>query len=243
MNEQNPILTELQALSPSVAAIARVNVYKVPSNYFEYLPADIIATVKMEALKTTNNYSVPNGYFENLSTAIFDKIKLTEQNTWVSELTELSPVLANIGNKNVYNTPDKYFETLEHKKHLAEPAKVIAFGNKRSVFKYAAAAVVTGLLGFGIFTFVNKNMAAAPTAQTASLIKKADEIIKTNSFDATLESLTDKDLEQYLTQNGENIEAALVASTADESNLPEAIDYYLDPNTLDNYLNENNLKN
>ena len=51
-------------------------------------------------------------------------------------------------------------------------------------------------------------------------------------------------MEQYLSQNGQDINAALVASSMDneEGSLPDAADYLLDENTLNDFLKENNLK-
>ncbi|MEJ7609704.1 MAG: hypothetical protein WKF88_00855 [Ferruginibacter sp.] len=73
---------------------------------------------------------------------------------------------------------------------------------------------------------------------------KANEILKTGSFENEMNSLSDNDIVKYLKENGEDINAALVASSlTDETKLPEASDYLTDENTLDDYLNENNLKN
>ncbi len=290
MNPNLEILNELQSISPSVAAIARVNVYRVHKSYFTEMSKELMARIAADKLygDNKNAFTIPDGYFENLSKSVFDKIKRATQNEVAMEIDQLSPVVARIGNKNVYSLPDGYFENLSRtvfsKGQKAAPNEVafemnelspllVGIGNRnvyglpqnyfenlqytfeekpvakvvkfsmRSIAKYAAAAVVTGLLGIGIFTFVNNSVSVKPNAETAALIKQGNEIIKANTFDATLESLSDKELEKYLIQNGENIDAALAASTTDDANLPEAMDYYLDPNTLDNFLNENKLKN
>jgi hypothetical protein len=41
--------------------------------------------------------------------------------------------------------------------------------------------------------------------------------------------------------SGDDVDAALVASTIDEQNLPEAEEYIYNDNTLNNFLNELNI--
>jgi hypothetical protein len=233
MKQQTEILQELDAMSPVVAAVPRVNVYSVYDNYFAEMQSDVLA-----AIADKNIMAVPEGYFENLATSILQKVKA---NDVMEELQSISATVANIGNKNVYTAPQNYFEKLQHNTTEKEGAKIIPIGNSRTkVARLALAAVLTGLLGFGIFTFIQQNNA---NTETATLIKEGEKIINTNSFDADFATLTDKDLEKYLVESGENIESSMVATTAEDAELPEVMDYYLDENTLNNFLKENNLKN
>jgi hypothetical protein len=235
MTERENILNELTAISTVVAGLPRVNVYSVQEDYFDGLRAELQAIIIASSFYTTDaNKKVPEGYFENLPNAIMQKIKAAD----TSEIEMLSPTIASIGNKNIYTVPKGYFEQLNF---VQNTAKVVKMGS-RSIFKYAAAAVVTGLLGLSIFTFVNKP--ATLSKENTEVVKAGNDIIKKGSFDKELETITDKDLENYLSANGEDVSAALVASTIDdEDNLPDAAEYFLDENTLDNFLKENNLKN
>ena len=130
-------------------------------------------------------------------------------------------------------------------------AKVIKMNPLLSVFKYAAAAVITGLLGISIINLTDneKTVTNNPVIQTASVaktenvMKTANEILQKGSFENEFNTITDKDIEQYLTQSGQDVHAALVASSTDDAALPEATDYLLDENTLDEYLKTNNLNN
>jgi hypothetical protein len=245
MSEKDNILKELTQLESSLASITNKNVYTVPNNYFNGIEKEFIARVEADFIYSSNkaSFSVPTGYFDNLSTAVFEKIKAASQNEVIDEINNLSPTIANIGNANVYHSPAGYFDNLHFSTPIKNTGKLIKFGSPKTFVKYAAAAVIVGLLGFSAFYFLRSNTTQNEHVEVAALIKKADEIIKTNTFDATLESLSDKELEKYLTQNGEDVNASLVAETAEQATLPEAIDYYLDPTTLDNFLNENNLKN
>ncbi len=240
MLEREDILNELNAISPLVASVPRINVYRVDENYFDGIRAELQARIIASNFTVPqNNFDVPEGYFENLPTNILAKIKAQENNPVFTEMEILSPIIASIGNTNVYTVPQGYFE------QLAMPsiatAKVVKMGS-RSIFKYAAAAVIVGLLGFGTMKFIANTTV---NNETHELVKEANKILETNSFDATLASVSDKDIEKYLSQNGEDITAALVAASIDDENttLPEADEYFTDDNTLDNFLNENNLKN
>jgi hypothetical protein len=216
-----------------VAAVPRVNVYSVNDNYFAEMQKDVLA-----AIGDNSEFAVPAGYFDNLATNILQKVKA---NDVVEELQNISATVASIGNKNVYTAPQNYFEKIQYTATEKQTGKLVPIKNSSAkIVRLAAAAVVTGLLGFGIFTFVQKNNA---NTETAALIKEGEKIINTNSFDADFATLSDKDLEKYLEQSGVNVDAAMVATTAEDVELPEAMDYYLDENTLSDFMKENNLKN
>ncbi len=254
------IEVELMARIAADKSYTSQNAFSVPVGYFDGLKDSILQKIKVteknEVLEemnqlsstiagigNTNVYSVPPAYFQQLDNNILQHIN-ANSNEVLDELNQLSPTLASIGNKNVYTAPQGYLEALQFKNADAPVVKMQVQSKMRSFFKYAVAAVVTGLLGISVYTFVNKPLKPdAPTIALNKVMKQADEIIKTNSFDATLESISDKELEKYLTDNGEDVNASLVAATAEEVQLPDAADYILDEKTLDNFLNENNLKN
>ncbi len=235
MTERENILNELNAISTVVASIPRVNVYKVLEDYFSGIRAELqTRLIASNFYIAEKNMKVPQGYFESLPATILQKIKSEEP----SEIEMLSTTVANIGNKNIYAIPQEYFEQLSF---IKQTTKVVKIGTS-SIFKYAAAAVVAGLLGFSFFTFVNKP--ATLSNENLAMVKAGNDILIKGSFDKELEVLTDKDLENYLSANGEDVNAALVASTIDDDDkLPDATDYFLDENTLDKFLKENNLKN
>jgi hypothetical protein len=236
MQRNNNILDELKSLSDFVATIPYTNVYTVEANYFNNLEEDVKSQLFLSALSNKNEATVPEGYFENLSSSILQKIKASEH----KEQEYTSTLLSSIGNKNVYEIPKGFFEQLIYPKNT----RVVKIGTS-NVFKYAAAAVITGLLGFGIFTYTSNTEKNDVAIINTSNIKAGNEILKTNSFDNELALLSEKDVESYLTDNGEDINAALVATTVNDENtiLPKTEDYFLDDNTLDDFLKENNLTN
>ncbi|MEI2748723.1 MAG: hypothetical protein V9E88_08205 [Ferruginibacter sp.] len=74
--------------------------------------------------------------------------------------------------------------------------------------------------------------------ETAAVISEGKKIAAEGSFDKELESITDEDIVNYLSDNGHDVNAALVASVTDEQSLPSEEDYIFDDKTLDNFLDE-----
>ncbi|MEO6253020.1 MAG: hypothetical protein ABIO79_06935 [Ferruginibacter sp.] len=115
MEQQVDILNELKALSPTVAAIQKVNVFAVPNGYFEYLSADILMGIEHEnglTKKTAQVADLPHGYFDTLANSILSKIKAQDTADVTAEINSLSPVLSGIKNKNVFEVPQEYFASL-----------------------------------------------------------------------------------------------------------------------------------
>jgi hypothetical protein len=243
MTEKEIILQELQSISPLLPSVPQINVYKVDVNYFDGLRAELQARIIADGFAGVNQkLEVPVGYFDNLSTNVLQRIKALENNEVLTELEGVSPVVAAIGNKNVYQVPQGYFEQLAFVNK--DTAAVVKMNPLRKIFKYAAAAAVVGIISVGAFKFANRDISPTMDANTKEVVKQGNEIIKNGSFDTELENISDKDLEKYLSQNGEDVKAALVASTIDnEKALPEVDDYLMDDNTLNEFLKNNNINN
>lgn len=113
MEINSDILNELKDISPLLGAMEKVNVFTVPGGYFEKLDTDILMIVKAEGgfLLTAAEVhlnEVPDGYFESLAGAILNKIK--NQDNAEDELENLSPVLHNLPQQNLFTVPDGYFD-------------------------------------------------------------------------------------------------------------------------------------
>ena len=156
-------------------------------------------------------------------------------------------MIAGIKNKETFTVPARYFDELTFLSKQKQTAKIISIDKPRSFFKYAAAAIITGLLGLGIINFFNNDNAAnniTTAAQVTTGTNLPNTVIINGSFDEVLKSLSDIEIEEYLQQSGQDVNAALVASSTDDTDkLPEVTDYLLDENVLENYLKENDLKN
>jgi hypothetical protein len=249
MYQPSNILIELQELSPAVADIARVNVFKVPDGYFDSFSGHTLLLAQAAYLKEENPikvHTVPEGYFDSLADSILNKIK--NESIWsvANETKEISELVAGIGNRNVFIVPKQYFDrlTTELSQKVTTKSKVVSMKSRFTSFRYAAAAVLTGLIGLSIFFMLNKNNSTIkPSSETIAVMNRADQIIKTNSFDKELENISDAAIVQFLESKGQNVEAALVASLDDEKNLPNAVDYLINENTLDEVLKTLDLNN
>jgi hypothetical protein len=295
MFKPDNIISELKELSPVVANIGRVNVFKVPigyfdtlstyilllahtstienlqsrdqlfvpENYFDSLANNIMARIKNESfvgvaqetkeiseliagIGNKNIFSVDNGYFDQLADNIQIKLKPEPVSEAARETAALSKTVAEIGHENVFTVPQNYFESLAEQVNLKiiKPAKLVNINSHFTVFRYAAAAVVTGIMGLSLFMMLNKkNIEVNTSTQTAAVMFDAKQIIKTNSFDKEFADIPDAAIVEFLESKGQDVEAALVASLEDDKNLPDADDYLIDENTLDDVLKTLDLNN
>lgn len=253
------ILGTIQAESLVFPAKKPLNVGEVPEGYFEGLASQIMRKIRnqeelakeeINTLSTVvsqvgnkNIFSIPEGYFDGLANQVMNRI-FSQEESVKEETRIISPVVSEVGNKNIYSVPEGYFESLPEviTLRIPEPAKVISMKRNLSFFKYAVAAVITGFLGLSVFNFLN-NKEITNNIQSEAVMAKASEIIKNKTFDIELQNVSDNEIEQFLTESGEDVKAALVASVIDENNLPASDEYLTDDKTLDEYLNKLNLNN
>lgn len=228
MKRNEKIQHELTEISLEIAGIDPVNVFTVPEGYFENFAEECAALVQVSP--SIDQYSipqqVPSGYFDHLATEILAKIK--------SEDAEM-PSFGKL--KHPFTVPENYFKNVSSEiLQKIRPAKVIKM--QTHFFRYAAAAVITGILGLSLFNLSDKKDSVEPNivayAQNGS--------IKEDAIDKALESVKDEEIVSYLSATGQDVNAALVASVIDENNLPSSEDYLLDENTLKEFLNENNIR-
>jgi hypothetical protein len=220
------ILEELNGISPLLAGIEKKNVFSVPEGYFDVLSVSIFKKLNNGSGLKTDKLTVPEGYFENLSTSILSKIKeLTESPA--DELRKLSPMLYSIQNENVFEVPAGYFRNLENDildKVIAKPqTKVVEMKRRDSIWKYAAAAVVTGVIGVSSLMMFNTQQSRQSTEVSAAI-------------NTAIEKLSDEEIINYLENTGTDVDNEALASGIDENALPESTDYMLDEKTLETYL-------
>lgn len=205
MTQKDNILQELKELNSSLAG-RHQNVYSVPDGYFEGLIAEVISRIKaMEAANAVEElghlspvlsamskempYSVPSNYFEGLAENAMAVTKSKDDLSAKEELETLSPLLCGLKKDLPYTVPQGYFENLtgriiaEESKPVSR-TKVISLTH-RKWFRYAAAAVVAGLLIMaGLFYFDSKKLSGGRTlAKFTRDVKKMDETQKENLID------------------------------------------------------------
>ena len=282
MENSIDILNELKELSPTIAAIEKVNVFTVPQGYFEYLGADIMMGIEAEngtnhvspvadvpagyfdtlsdsilnkikeqevevdilsanltSLAGKNVYEVPQGYFDELPDSILAKIKTAETEDAATEIRTLSPMLYSIQNENVFEVPQGYFGNLSDEiLDKAKPqSKVIPMQRRSSnIFKYAVAAVFTGVMALGVFKFTGNS---TEKIELPNYVMIGLNDIK--DVDQELAKISDADIVKFLEANGTDVKTAMVANSIDENKLPSQEDYLFDEQALDKYLNSINV--
>lgn len=236
----------LQEINPKQPVISN----DVPLGYFDQLADHILNRIKTEELegdpmllsgtdqlKQVNPYTVPAGYFSDLPIIIINRIKEEEGRPYLSQ--ELLLAKSN----NPYTVPEGYFNNLNPTAHLSDnktQPKVVKMSTSRSIFKYAVAAMFTGLLGIGAFFYFHSSTIKTENSYASNerVMKDAQNIIRQNNFNQVLSNLSDQDIVNYLKSSGEDVNAALVASMTDEpGQLPNELDYLINDNTLNHLLN------
>lgn len=180
---------------------------------------------------------IPSGYFEQLSSQIINSIRNQENE-------DLPESLKSVQHINVYHVDNDYFSMLDQtvKKKIDNDTKIISIKKRTVAIRYLAAAVITGLLGFGMFNlYMNHKKDASIKAETELVMKEAKEILRRGTLNQEMNTLKEDDINSYLAMNGNDVHAALVASSIDEELLPDAEEYMYNDNTLNDFLIELNI--
>jgi len=210
MTQKDNILQELKELNSRLAGKTVQNVYSVPAGYFENLAAEVLARIKaleannvakeleflspyLSRLEKQMPYSIPEGYFEKLPADLLNSVS-KDSLTAKEELASISPLLSSLKKENPYTVPDGYFDSISsiHQKEEKQPAAKVVSLFSRTWFRYAAAAIVTGVIilaGFQLFTTEKEPGGKALAKFTRDVIKmdeqQKDDMI--DFFDAGLD--------------------------------------------------------
>jgi len=188
------IIQELNDLGSSlVTNTSYKTIYSVPEGYFENFSEHVLNLIRaneslawLSSLPKETPYQVPIGYFDGLEEEIMEVIRNhADYQTSREELESISTLLSKLNKGPVYSVPKGYFENfnvaVESKKN---EAKVISI-TSRKWFRYAAAAVITGvvaLAGFMIYNNNHKDAAGRTLAKFEKEVKKIVDVKKTESL-------------------------------------------------------------
>ena len=176
MEQNADISKELREISDLVSDLGKRNPYQVPEGYLEAFPHQMLEEVN----KTSRGYNIQNAG---------------------EEITAISPLLAGLKNKQAFSVPDGYFEQLANtvsaevtnKTHTIAPVFNMGSGNRKWM-RYAAAAIVTGVIGISAFFFINRHSPVSePVAQNNSSVSGSG-----------LKDISDTILSDYLADIPEN---------------------------------------
>ena len=215
MKRISDIEKELKAISPTLSEIKNSPVFEVPHGYFEALPERLLKLVK-----------------ENKDGGLLPD----------EEINALSPLIASLKNKTVFGIPDGYFDALPQNitgklTEAKQEAPVFqidrGFKNRQPAWlKYAAAAVVTGVVAVSALFFWNKtpdNYSSRPSLSATENDNQQPVLMQ-------LPEVSDTDLATYLSAATETSEWAL-----EEDADPEFADFVflkMDDSNLGNMLKD-----
>lgn len=241
MKRSTDILKELEQISPAVAQISEETPYQVPVGYFDSLDTVIMARIAAGGIEENSllqvagkqmPQDVPQGYFDTLSDNILSKIKAQQSiQTATEELRELSPLLAGLSKVNLYEVPAGYFENLSAGiTEKTTETKVVSMFSRKVWIRYAAAAVLFGMIAFGINFFMQ------PTT---------NDFVNDDFFRPITEEQINKELAQisedeiinYLKMTSDSKDVAAITSIVDQSQLPAEADY-MDDAFMESFMKE-----
>lgn len=182
---------ELLILSPTVSHLPKLVPYTVPQGYFEELISRLMKVIRASEAATVREeighlspllsglskkmpFSVPQDYFDQLPLEDISNQHLSAK----EELENLSPLLGSLKKEMPYEVPQGYFENIQSPivpEEKKSAAKVVRFGAARWM-RYAAAAVVAGLIITFAFVFIKKDKITADKDSFAWVKKNVKKV-------------------------------------------------------------------
>jgi hypothetical protein len=205
MKTRDNILQELQELQSMLAATVPQSTYSVPVGYFEGLAEQVLNRIKtLEAdnaadelnvvaptlanLSKAMPYKVPQEYFAGLPEKMLRLVQENNLQSAKEELESISPLLSGLKKEMPFSVPQGYFETT-----LQSPAKpeikVVSISS-RKWFRYAAAAVVVGIIATAGYLYLNQS--GGITARSLAKFEK--------TLNKEIKKTSDKELDEFLQQ-------------------------------------------
>ncbi len=240
MNTRDNILQELQELQSMLTTTVPQNTYAVPAGYFERLAEQVLNRIK--ALETQNDfdelnlisptlanlsksmpYRVPQGYFEGLPEKMLGVIQENNQLSAKEELESISPLLSGLKKEMPFSVPKDYFENTIQSP--AKPEVKIVSITSRKWFRYAAAAVVVGVIAMAGLLITNNNN-IDPTTNSHAWVKKSIKKVSTDKLDQFIQ-LVDED---------KSVENAV--ATADKNKQIKELVKDIPDSEIQNFLND-----
>jgi hypothetical protein len=188
------IIQELNGLGSSLTNLSGENIYSVQDGYFEGFAFQVLAAVKSENdelqhisfLTKKNPYHIPAGYFEGLAEITIKNIRAhADYQTSGEELESISPLLSSLNKAPVYSVPVGYFENFQPAVADKPAAKIVSIDSRRW-FRYAAAAVVTGIIVLGSVLFFNMKSKIDPRKNPEGWVSK------------NLKKVSEKDINEFV---------------------------------------------
>jgi hypothetical protein len=231
MTQRDNILQELNELESFLSSYSASMPYTAPANYFDGLSEQIMRRIKaleaatpqeeleilspfLASLHKTTPYRVNPGYFDELA----DKLRFTvEEESAGSEIETLSPLLSGLKKQVPYSVPAGYFDQLATGKpqERQNRGKLVSLTSHKW-FRYAAAAVVTGMIAVGALLFLNRD---SLSVESPEWVEKSVKKVSTDELDKFIE-MTDADA-QALAANTPSAEVSELARNISDEEMQD----------------------
>jgi hypothetical protein len=210
--EAESVVEELSYISPQLSTISKHIPYNVPVGYFDGLASQVLNRIK--AIESANAaeelgylstllskvskqmpYDVPAGYFEGLAEKAMQSVRESADiQTAKEELETLSPLLGGLKKQMPYSVPQGYFENLTEKIVAEEnkPAVKVISITSRKWFRYAAAAMVIGVIATLGLTLFSKKDTVDPGTNSHAWVEKKLKKVSTEKIEEFIQ-LTDEE--------------------------------------------------
>lgn len=193
MNNRITIQNELKELNSLIPLEKGPELYSVPDGYFEGVAQSVLQKLKTDALTSSEEleeiapflatipkkmpFSVPEGYFIQTTEALSD---------WVKD--ESLPQLLQSGKQMPFTVPEGYFESLPAiilKKVSPKEAKIIPISSSRKWMRYAAAAMIAGIIAVSSILYFgnNNNQSIDPASESYEWVAKNLKGVPINELD------------------------------------------------------------
>jgi hypothetical protein len=218
---------EAEELPPALSGLRRLSVYEAPAGYFEDFADKMLDHIQaseelagisslLSGIGKKAPFSAPEGYFDQPG-EYFSKLtgKLGSLTTQDAESVvsladaeeSLSPLLAGLKDKLVYQAPEGYFagladSILAKAGKQSGQARVVSIGLGRKWVKYAAAAIVAGMIVTGGWLGFHKSAAPGVPGDLATVTS------------TKLREVSDQDIQNYLDNQDVSLADAVTNSTA-----------------------------
>jgi hypothetical protein len=219
MKKNQEIWKETNAVSPLVASISSENPYEIPVDYFNDLAGSCLIKTGRSKLSALSEND-----FEDFS---------SETSTKHHEENETDFSLEK-SNANPYQMPADYFSNFEkelHQKIAAEKrgGLVVSIKNWKT---WAAAACIVGILGLAIYTTSNK----PSNNEWSYALEDAKNLMLKGNLEEEFKTINPEVLANFLTEQGHDVDAAVVACASEES-AAEPLDLLnMDNQTVEDFL-------
>jgi hypothetical protein len=217
--------------------IDKAGPYDFPVDYFEQLENNILQQIRniqpiiegrsqsFDAIAVKDTFQLPTDYFASFEQNLFKKMGLQSDNA-ITEIETISPLLAELKNKESYKAPETYFNAIDFSEKIQDKTverKVVEHPSVKSIkwARWAAAASIILIFFVGGFRFLSpdntlssqdkfeKSLAQIPETQIREWLSNNIDETDVNSLSANLlnskdlktkqalENITEDDIEAY----------------------------------------------